>query len=161
MLEALGNLGDFVGGLAVVVTLVYLAVQVRQNTVQLRKNVDSAQLSARAENNEAMSRFRSQIVGSPSVASIFLKGRSDRGSLTPEERIRFDMLLLELFSTFQSAEVRARYLGDDESRLKPTLRAMLERPGTREWWEASKSQFRPEFVSLVDSELVPPSRPDA
>lgn len=36
MLEALGNLGDFIGGIAVVATLLYLAVQVRQNTVALR-----------------------------------------------------------------------------------------------------------------------------
>ena len=32
MLEALGNLGDFVGGVAVIVTLLYLASQIRQNT---------------------------------------------------------------------------------------------------------------------------------
>ena len=32
MLEALGNLGDFIGGIAVVVTLLYLALQVRHNT---------------------------------------------------------------------------------------------------------------------------------
>jgi len=31
-LETLGNLGDFVGGIAVVVTLIYLALQIRQNT---------------------------------------------------------------------------------------------------------------------------------
>jgi len=34
--ETLGNLGDFVGGIGVVATLVYLAVQVRQNTLALR-----------------------------------------------------------------------------------------------------------------------------
>jgi hypothetical protein len=34
--EALGNLGDFIGGIAVVATLIYLAVQVRQNTAALR-----------------------------------------------------------------------------------------------------------------------------
>jgi hypothetical protein len=36
MLEELGNIGDFVGGLAVVVTLVYLALQIRQNTATTR-----------------------------------------------------------------------------------------------------------------------------
>ena len=32
MFETLGNLGDFIGGIAVVATLVYLALQIRQNT---------------------------------------------------------------------------------------------------------------------------------
>jgi hypothetical protein len=32
MLEALGNMGHFIGGIAVVITLVYLALQIRHNT---------------------------------------------------------------------------------------------------------------------------------
>ena len=36
MLDELGNIGEFVGGLGVVVTLVYLALQIRQNTVSTR-----------------------------------------------------------------------------------------------------------------------------
>jgi hypothetical protein len=36
MLTMLGNIGDFVGGLAVVVSLVYLALQIRQNTATTR-----------------------------------------------------------------------------------------------------------------------------
>lgn len=36
MIENLGNIGDFIGGIGVVVTLVYLAVQVRQNTRTVR-----------------------------------------------------------------------------------------------------------------------------
>jgi len=32
MLEDLGNLGDFIGGIAVIATLIYPALQVRNNT---------------------------------------------------------------------------------------------------------------------------------
>jgi len=35
-LESLANLGDFISGIVVVVSLVYLAYQVRQNTESLR-----------------------------------------------------------------------------------------------------------------------------
>ncbi len=38
-LEDLGNLGEFLGAIGVIVTLVYLAVQVRQNTRMMRANV--------------------------------------------------------------------------------------------------------------------------
>ena len=38
VLEDLGNLGDFLGGLAVIATLIYLAVQVRQNSQQIAQN---------------------------------------------------------------------------------------------------------------------------
>ena len=35
-LEALGNLGDLIGGIGVIVTLIYLAIQIRQNTIEVR-----------------------------------------------------------------------------------------------------------------------------
>ena len=34
--QLLGNFGEFVGAIAVVVTLVYLSVQIRQNTIVLK-----------------------------------------------------------------------------------------------------------------------------
>ena len=46
-LTQLANLGEFIGGIAVLVTLVYLALQVRQNTSALRAS--SATLSRRDE----------------------------------------------------------------------------------------------------------------
>jgi hypothetical protein len=36
MLDNLGNIGDFIGGIGVVVTLIYLVTQIRQNTRALR-----------------------------------------------------------------------------------------------------------------------------
>ena len=36
MIENLGNIGDFVGGVGVFITLTYLATQIRQNTHSLR-----------------------------------------------------------------------------------------------------------------------------
>ena len=37
-LETLGNIGDFLGGLAVIVSLLYLAIQIRQNTKAVRSS---------------------------------------------------------------------------------------------------------------------------
>ena len=36
MVEDLGNVGDFIGGIGVVVTLAYLALQIRQNNRSLK-----------------------------------------------------------------------------------------------------------------------------
>ena len=35
-LQDLGNLGDFIGGIAIIATLIYLATQIRQNTTSIR-----------------------------------------------------------------------------------------------------------------------------
>jgi hypothetical protein len=41
-LDAPGNIGDLVGGLGVVITLIYLAVQIRQNTATVRASGSAA-----------------------------------------------------------------------------------------------------------------------
>ena len=46
MLEALGNIGDLLGGVGVFVTLIYLAVQIRQNTIASRSEAYQAAVVA-------------------------------------------------------------------------------------------------------------------
>ena len=41
-LEDLGNLGEFLGSLAVVASFIYLAIQVRQNTAPIRAGAAQA-----------------------------------------------------------------------------------------------------------------------
>ena len=45
-LEDLGNIGEFVAAVAVVVSLIYLAVQIRQNTRQVDVNTTALQRAA-------------------------------------------------------------------------------------------------------------------
>jgi len=37
-LDDLGNLSEFIGAIAVVISLIYLAIQIRQNTAQMRES---------------------------------------------------------------------------------------------------------------------------
>ena len=54
MLDALGNIGDFLGGIGVVVTLLYLASQIRQNTRSLRASAHQSITSHIAELNRTI-----------------------------------------------------------------------------------------------------------
>ena len=67
MLEALGSLGDFIGGLAVIATLLYLAIQVRQNTQLLRANTLAATAAATVS-------FNHMLGSDPAVARVFQVG---------------------------------------------------------------------------------------
>ncbi|MFT4562959.1 MAG: hypothetical protein ACI9BW_002710 [Gammaproteobacteria bacterium] len=44
--DALGAISELVGALAVVATLVYLAIQIRQNTKQIEENTSTVRASA-------------------------------------------------------------------------------------------------------------------
>ena len=82
MLEDLGNLGDFIGGLAVVVTLLYLTLQIRQNTASVR--AATVQSAAQA-NAELLDRFASD----PELLRIYQAGTRAFESISPEDRLRF------------------------------------------------------------------------
>ena len=58
MLDELGNLGDFIGGVAVLVTLVYLAIEIRQNTAQIKIGSEIARADTYARSVESFSVFR-------------------------------------------------------------------------------------------------------
>ncbi len=105
-LEDLGNLGDFVGGAAVIVTLVYLAVQIRQNTRMLRQATGQT--------------FRSDstaVIGltahSAENAAVYRKGLTHPDQLSPDERTHFFLLLTANF--FHLAQGHLAYLEGAQS----------------------------------------------
>jgi hypothetical protein len=89
LLEDLGNLGDFLGGIGVVVTLVYLAVQIRQNTEQLRSDADSRKVSSLDEMTRALGLWQADIAANPELADIWKRGLAAESHLDETEYLRF------------------------------------------------------------------------
>ena len=87
--QLLGNYGEFVGAIAVVATLLYLAIQIRQNS----KITEAQMFQARTQMSEE--RY-GQIADSIYLAGIYSKLDTDRSrldpsrvdQLTPEELLR-------------------------------------------------------------------------
>jgi len=91
--QLLGNYGEFVGAIAVVATLGYLALQVRQNTVQAKsealRNATSAWVA------QQRSAFATE-----AHTAFMRKALNDYQSLTPDEKGRFFGVLLGYISPF-------------------------------------------------------------
>ena len=66
-LTQLANLGEFIGGVAVLVTLIYLAVQVRQNTLSNR-------VSTLLEMSEASASLNDMLASDGELSRIFETG---------------------------------------------------------------------------------------
>ena len=77
-LQDLGSIGEFVGGAVVVLSLVYLPLQIRQNTRSLR--AAAYQEAARSANE-----WSSLLVRNAELNGLFSKGISDYSSLSVEE----------------------------------------------------------------------------
>ena len=120
--QLLGNFGEFLGAIAVVATLAYLAVQVRHGKDSLDANTRSlrAQIAqARADNQQS---FYRDAMHSDHWPSIIAKRRESidsehyAASLTPEERER-----VRLFLWGEMNDVRNQYRQFEEGFLDEAI----------------------------------------
>ena len=95
MIETLGNLGEFISGIAVLATLIYLSVQVRQNTKATKAS--SFHQVQREFNSWLISLARSS-----EMADILLKGNITPSSLNDLERVRYFGMIMTNFHVFET-----------------------------------------------------------
>lgn len=145
-LESLANLGEIIGAIAVVVSLIYLAVQVRQNTQAQRTENFSRALDRVAAIQAALSQ-------DSGTAVIFAKGVVDPGKLTPKERIQFTWSMYELFGAFEFMFLasKSNSLPEDVwQRWSSAVAYWLSFAGVRNWWQARPIPFTTDFTSYVE-----------
>ncbi len=75
--------GEFLGGIAVVATLIYLASQIRQNSRLLRASTTAASSQVEVAVHTLMAE-------QPEVARSYIAGLVDRESLSADDRQRFN-----------------------------------------------------------------------
>ena len=163
-LQDLGNLGEFVGAIAVVVTLGYLAFQIRQNTVQLRQSSRAIQASVVESNAESGNRVREMLILNTEISDLYLKGLQGYAGLDRRDRLRFGMLLANFTSRVQASYVNNVVLGLDPegtSGISDVVTYYVHQPGFREWWNRNREAHRPVFRDFVDDRLADVDRGDA
>ena len=94
--EAMGAVAELIGGAAVLVTLIYLSIQVKQNTAIAREAI----LRNQTDRNMDNSKF---IAGTPGMMDIYIRTMDDPGAVTREERWRFGSYMYGMFLDFQEA----------------------------------------------------------
>ncbi len=157
-LQDLGNIGEFVGAIGVIASLVYLAVQIRQNTRAVRSNTSQAITDARVE-------FLKSITDDAEVAKIFRSGLLDRESLEGDERLRFDLLMGRFTATMENyyyQHCQGTMDTDQWTRVLEILRYFMATPGGQSWWSDRPIRADLPFDRFVDEEVKRiQSSPDA
>ena len=144
--EAIGAISEIVAAVAVVVTLIYVAAQIRQNTASVRATGYQEWLSANLELNTA--------AADQSMSHLFALGNADSSKLSEESFVSFAMWNLGLMQMAQATN----YLYKSGSLDRELWEAEMNRaagilafPGVRQWWEAGgKTQLTPSFVKELE-----------
>ena len=149
-LEDLGNIGEFVAAVAVVVSLIYLAVQIRQNTRSVRTASYQALTTSMSNYLETISRDRE-------AASMFLRGLEDPGKLDDEDALRFVTTCMNVFNNFENLFYQRRQAmieSEFSERWKRVMRWYLRQSGVVAWWQHNKRMFSETFQTHVDEQLA-------
>ncbi|MDX1578075.1 MAG: hypothetical protein R3266_06305 [Gemmatimonadota bacterium] len=158
--RALSTIAELIGAAGVVVSLIYVAAEIRQNTRQVEETnriQRVAQLEAAYEN---FSRLRQLSAQSAEVTQIWLLGLEDPEALNAVDRARFEAMLGEFLNASQVLYARVEEGGlypevwDD---LVMYLETLLQQPGAREHWRTSREGYRSGFVAAVERSLGGPA----
>lgn len=142
--EAIGAIGEVLGAIGVVVTLAYLATQLRQNTRALRAtSIDSA--------TKIGNETRFALLADPDMTGIYMRGLSDVESLDPLERERFRLVMTNATWSLWNAWEQSQHGGNQAWQAqKHILRRLLTQPGGEWFWGAYGGEFDPDFQREVE-----------
>ena len=132
--EAVGAISQIVGAVLVGVTLIYLAVQLRQNTSALKSSTFLAISTLMGSTMEVWATHSD-------LAPLLIKAQAGLDRLSPDERARFGFLMMMAFRRVETVVVQ-RHLGFIDPELtegfERSALSVLHSKGVRQWWEASK-----------------------
>lgn len=147
--QVLGNLGEFVGAIVIIATLIYLSIQVRQNSELIR-------VSAVASSAQLSNSMVATISNSRENAEYWIKGDSEFESLDRVDQIRLmfhESIAIGVW--YHSFELRKKNLISDErwSRLKWEIQLMAQRQSVQATWQWIKPGFDAEFQEFMSANL--------
>ena len=151
--QLLGNYGEFFGAVAVVVTLGFLAVQIRYSTRW-------QQTEAFNTSTGEVRRWAGRIAENGDLNDIYVKGRSDYASLTDQERSRFAHLIAELFSVYESYLIydnKGRMPYDIKPGLKVMIQTYVDEGWLQQWWLENRMLLTQQTLIRWLDEATPPA----
>ena len=144
--EAIGAVGEIVGAVAVLATLLYLALQIRQNTRFVQAATYHSAIRARNEFNFA-------VAMNPELSALLIRAADRNTALDAEEQQRFNALMWALFNLFEDAFVQhSQGLLSRESweGTRWAMRVQLSSSAARDWMQ----QNRPGFTAGLQGEIT-------
>lgn len=138
--DAISAGGEIVGAVAIIVTLFYLAAQMRQNT-------RSIQLSALHATMGKWNEWSSTLATSPDLADIVARGNQNPHSLNTAEALRYGAYIQMFFDAVETYYDQISDIGirGDEGVLSAIVKRRMALSGIVQWWQENKGDYDAEF----------------
>jgi len=144
--EAIGAVAEIVASIGVIISLIYLGVQIREQTIESRL----------AMGNELANQFNvtySILASNRNFADVWLKGLYNFESLEPVERVQFSTQMGRTFRVVETMFNKYRFnriasalwLGMDAA-----VRDTFYYRGAKAWWHTRKHWYCDDFQAYIE-----------
>ena len=148
--EAIGALAETLGAVGVIISMGYLALQIRTSNKMARSE---AKIAATSQMTSMLDSFISE----PTSSDVWARGRRNLHDLTTEERSLFDNIALKGFFGFSSQYFQFRINTIEQDDWSEAYRAAmwwLEGQGMRDWWREFGHKIQSDsFQEFIDAEI--------
>ena len=150
--QLLGNYGEFVGAIAIVVTLIYLAGQLRQNTKALRSSIYTSYV----EHGNSWC----QLAGQHAAELAAIGHLSPSDEMSEEQEILWMTSVFSTFNQWEEVFLHYRTGSLDQDVYEAKVRAFRKYIDWSPWhgrlrqaWEANKEGYTEEFQRFMANEI--------
>jgi hypothetical protein len=148
--EAIGAVGEAVGAAGVIISLLYLAVQIRGDARAKR-------MATSHEQSVATSGVQLAIANNSSLAELYFRGSNDFASLNGAELPRFSALLTNVFRNWED-QLFQWDEGDLDVRIWRGIDAAItdfcSLPGLQAWWKTRFHWYSSEFQAFIEKKIA-------
>jgi hypothetical protein len=146
-LDDIGNLAELIAAIGVMISLIYLAIQIRRSSETERMATYRAIVSDFGSLNQS-------IASDPELALLFAQGLESYGELNEAEKARLSQYFYSVFRYFENMFYQHDKGYLEQSVWQGWARMMLtyfNRPGFQVWWRQRRLVFDPSFVRYLET----------
>ena len=138
--DAIAAIGEILGAIAVVATLLYLSKQIRQNSM-------AVQVSA-----EQWNRWSEILASSHDLAEIVARGNRSYIDLPDADSLRYGAYAQMFFDNAESYRtlVQDHDVDKDMSVIEEIVRRRIRSKGMSEWWDENTADYDDAFVAWIN-----------
>ena len=107
--DALGASAELLGAIAVIISVVYLAFQIRQNTKQIEENTRATQAAAFDSSITHGFSARQAIAENGDLARIFVEGSQDPTALSEIDKVRYRLVVQNILWSVWNMQTQTKF----------------------------------------------------
>jgi len=149
-IQDLGAIGELVSSIAVVATLAYLAIQIRDQNRETRVQTIQDLMQSW---NEMLGSY----IDIPDVTDIFKRGSKSYINLDPKDQPRFAAIMGRMHRIFEGIylqKIEGRINDDLWNGIENSIHEIFSQPGCHEWWNTRSHWYSTKYVAFMNLKIA-------